>query len=73
MTSRKAVQPAYDAQGPAIERFASLVANAEREQCAILLETYGLDLCPGDKDVQRYFERTKPARESYAAAIRARN
>lgn len=45
----------------------------EREQCAILLETYGLDLCPGDKDVQRYRERTKPAREYYAAAIRARN
>ena len=56
-----------------LERFAALVAAAEREQCAILLETYGLGLCPGDNDMQRYFERTKSTREYYAAAIRARN
>ena len=73
MAREAGLQPAYDAQGPAIERFAALVAAAEREQCAILLETYGLDLCPGDNDMQRYFERTKSTREYYAAAIRARS
>lgn len=75
--AREAEQPtetcwlAYEVEF--LERFAALVAAAEREECAILLETYGLNLCPGDNDMQRYFERTKSAREYYAAAIRARN
>lgn len=61
-----------DAAGEALERFASMVAEAEREECALLLETYGLALCHGDRDMQRNFERTRLTRKFYAAAIRAR-
>lgn len=44
----------------------------EREACAQLIATHGLDLCPGDKDMQRHYERSKQARATYATAIRAR-
>lgn len=58
MAREAGLQPAYDAQGPAIERFASLVAAAEREQCARLCEHEGIN---------------PYATKHAAAAIRARN
>lgn len=84
MTRDDIIRMAHEAEQPAetcwlayevefLERFAALVAEHEHGSCARLLETYGLDLCLGDNDMQQYFERKKPARESYATAIRARS
>ena len=40
MAREAGLQPYYDDQEPAIERFAALVAAAEREECAKLLKEY---------------------------------
>ncbi len=55
-----------------LERFAALVAAAEREACAQTIETWGASLCIKDLDMQRLYQRQTVWREHYAAAIRAR-
>ena len=63
------LQPYYEAQQPAIERFAALVAAAEREACAKVSETLGvhpaLNIYGGGPD---WYKHGK----DIAAAIRAR-
>ena len=48
-------------------------AAHEREACAKVVETDGLNLCEGDKDMQRMYIMNKVWRDHYAAAIRARS
>ena len=56
MARQAGLQPYYDEQEPAIEAFANLVAEREREECAKVCESH-----------VRY-----PSRLHFAAAIRAR-
>jgi hypothetical protein len=43
MAREAGMQPYYDAQSPAIERFAALVAAAEREVCAKIAESWATE------------------------------
>lgn len=54
------LHPYYDAQSKAIERFAALVAEAEREACARICDAYGMP------------DGTSETARQLAAAIRGR-
>lgn len=56
-----------------VDNAAWLIAftNTILERAAAEVDNHGQDLCHGDKDMQKYRERSKSTREMYSGAIRA--
>lgn len=55
------------------EKLQSIIAEVEQatlERAAQRVETYCIELCHGDKDMQKHYLRSKSTREFYAGAVR---
>lgn len=62
--------PAYGFTGAQLEALISEVEQATLERAAQRVETYCIELCHGDKDMQKHYLRSKSTREFYAGAVR---